>query len=424
MDEQDDRSYAPWSRDEVVLITGLLILTLAARLFLSGAGTLSGDMAYWMRWGHQLTSAPLDTFYARTGADYLPIYPYILLAITRVYDPVAHLFALAGLPFPHDTLYKLPAILADTLTVWLLYRAVRRWKGIPTAGIVAYAYAVNPAIIADSARWGQVDSVPACLMLAALLYFLDQRPVVSGILLALSVLTKPTALVLVPVMAIFWLRRRLLGPLLVLGAASLVTSLLVIWPFIPAGLNVTQFILQRFLVTTSTWSYATMNAFNFWALQQHNLLRVPDTHIWLGLPEHTWGWLFMAAFETIACILAMAPPARRPLVQARLLLPVGSVVVCAFFVVLTRIHERHLLPTLPLLALTSAIAPEFWPLYIWFSVAYLLNLHFSAPGIFALHEPFLGPNEVSLVSGANVGALLLLVALAALRTLHTMHANV
>ena len=147
---------------------------------------------------------------------------------------------------------------------------------------------------------------------------------------------------------------------------------------------------QRFLVTTSTWSYATMNAFNFWALHQNNVLKVPDSRLWMGLSEHTWGWRLMAAFEAIACGLLLLRCGDTLRERARLLLPPAVVVVYAFFMVLTRMHERHLLPALPLLALTCAIAPEFWPVYLWLSAAYLLNLHFSARGIFAMPEPLLG----------------------------------
>ena len=46
----DESARRRWQPDEVLLVAALLLLTLASRLFLSGAGTLPGDMDYWIRW--------------------------------------------------------------------------------------------------------------------------------------------------------------------------------------------------------------------------------------------------------------------------------------------------------------------------------------------------------------------------------------
>jgi len=99
------------------------------------------------------------------------------------------------------------------------------------------------------------------------------------------------------------------------------------------------------------------------------------------------------------------------------------VLVFAFFMLLTRIHERHLLPALSILALTCVIWPRFWPFYIWLSIAYLLNLHFVARQLFALHEPVLGRIEVPLVSAINLGALVGMIALLARTLTNTAHSR-
>ena len=258
---------------ERLMLGALLLLTLISRLILSSGGTLAGDMDYWLRWSQELTNGGLRSFYARSGADYLPIYPYILWALGKVYVPLQHLaLNTVGWTLPRDTLFKLPAIFADVATVQLIYMAGRRWTSPTVAGVAAVVYATNPAIIANSARWGQVDSIPAYLMLLSLFLLIEHRPLLCGFTLALSVLTKPTALVLLPLILIVLLRRRQFVGLARFGGAFSLTSLAVIWPFVPTGINVTAFVEQRFGVTTSTWSYATMKAFNFWALRQRNLL--------------------------------------------------------------------------------------------------------------------------------------------------------
>lgn len=406
---------------ERLLIGGLLLLTLVSRLFLSGAGTLPGDMNYWVRWSEQLTRGGLRSFYARSGADYLPIYPYILWLLGKLYTPLQHLAASgAGWTISRDTLYKLPAIFADVATVYLIYTAGRRWATPLAAGIAATVYATNPAIIANSARWGQVDSIPACLMLLALVLLIEERPILCGIALSLSVMTKPTALVLIPLIGVVLLRRRQLAGLAYLCVSFLLTSLAIVWPFVPTGIDVPQFVEQRFGVTTSTWSYATMNAFNLWALRQHNVMKVPDSQTWMGLTLHLWGWLFLGCLAIAVCVIAAIFMPDYPEGRARVILPAACLLTFGFFMLLTRIHERHLLPVLPLLALTCTVWPRFWPFYVWLSIAYLLNLHFAAPGIFALPEPLLGQAEVPIVSALNLAALIGMTALTAVTITHSV----
>ena len=408
---------------ERFLLGGLLLLTLVSRLILSGDGTLPGDMDYWIRWSQQLTSGGLRSFYAQSGADYLPIYPYILWVLGKIYIPLQHSAGVIGWTLTRDTLYKLPAIFADVATVHLIYVAGRRWATPSTAALAATIYATNPAIIANSARWGQVDSIPAYLMLLSLVLLIEERPVLCGLALCCSVLTKPTALVLVPLLVVVLLRRRQITQLAQLGATFLVTGLVIIWPFVPTGIDVVQFVEQRFGVTTGTWSFATMRAFNFWALRQRNLLQLPDSQVWLGLSLHTWGWVFLGSVAIIVCVLVGSHIPKDRQERARVILPAAGVLVFAFFMLLTRIHERHLLPALSILALTCVIWPRFWPFYIWLSTAYLLNLHFVARQLFALHEPVLGRIEVPLVSAINLGALVGMIALLARTLTNTAHSR-
>ena len=146
---------------------------------------------------------------------------------------------------------------------------------------------------------------------------------------------------------------------------------------------------------------------------------MPDSQTWLGLSLHLWGWLLLASVMIMVCVLVAVYIPEVPARRAQIILPAACVLVLAFFILLTRIHERHLLPVLPLLALTCAVWPRFWPLYIWLSAAYLLNLHFVNQQLFNMHEPILGKSEVPLVSALNLGALGGMIALLARTLAHT-----
>jgi Gpi18-like mannosyltransferase len=63
------------------------------------------------------------------------------------------------------------------------------------------SYAFNPAIIYDSAIWGQVDSVYTLFFMLALMLFVSGKQMFSGVFMALAILTKPQSFVLVPLFA-------------------------------------------------------------------------------------------------------------------------------------------------------------------------------------------------------------------------------
>jgi dolichyl-phosphate-mannose-protein mannosyltransferase len=293
-------------------ILGLLMLALVPRLLLSTGGTFGPDRDWFFNWSAAATSGSLRTFYARTSSDYLPGYIYVLWLLGHSYEPAQHLaHALGGGQFDKAAFFKLPAIIADAVTVVTLYLAGRRWSFPLQGTLAAIFYAVNPAVILTSARWGQVDSVAALFMVLAVLSLAEDRAVWCGVCLALSVLTKPTAIILIPLIALVYVRRAKPMALATLAGTFLFVSLAIIWPFKPDQLSLLEFLRERFGETTSMWPYATINGFNFWALFQHDLYQHDmilhsDALNWCGISLHTWGLLLVAGLAATVSLLAAA----------------------------------------------------------------------------------------------------------------------
>jgi Gpi18-like mannosyltransferase len=284
---------APAHWVDALVLLALLLLALIPRLRLSSGGTFNPDRDYWFQWSAAATSGSFASFYQRTAADYLPGYIYVLWLLGHAFDPVQRL-ALSALHWHVDetAFFKLPAILADAATVVVLYIAGRRWSTPLCAAIAAAVYALNPAPILTSARWGQVDGVAALPLLLALVFLIEERPVLCGALLATSAFIKPTAFVLAPLCALVFLRHRRLRDLALWGGAFVATSLILVWPFKPAFLSLQEFLHQRLSETTNMWPYATINAFNLWSLfqndlYQHDMIQRPDARTWLGISQHS-----------------------------------------------------------------------------------------------------------------------------------------
>ena len=96
-----------------VLIAGLVV-----RLVISGFGTLRLDQGTFIAWSFNLAENGFRNFYGG-WSDYLPGYLYVLWFLGKVRGII-----------PDVLLYKIPAILADIATGYLIYKIVKGKKGI------------------------------------------------------------------------------------------------------------------------------------------------------------------------------------------------------------------------------------------------------------------------------------------------------
>jgi hypothetical protein len=134
----------------------------------------------------------------------LAIAPESFVSATSALLPVAiHTeLILPYLPVPAAlVVLKLPLIGSDALVALLLYHAVRRSAG-PTAGtLAAAAWFLNPLVIWASSVHGEVDTLGALCVLAALLALERRLAFVAGILLGLGTFAKIYPVVLLPLAA-------------------------------------------------------------------------------------------------------------------------------------------------------------------------------------------------------------------------------
>lgn len=403
---------------EVCVLTMIALFACALRVYLAQGGTYGADVDDWLMWSHALTHGHPTTFYARTNADYLPLYPTILWGLGLVYEPIKRLMdVMIGVHVDPlvflVTFYKMPAILADTATSVVIYAVGRRWATRRHATIAAMIYALNPALIVNSARWGQVDSIAALFLLLALVALVADRPIWCGGMLALSIMTKPTAIVLLPIVVVAYLVHKRVWRLLVAMTTLAATSAIIAWPYAPNVLSLPAFLIQRLTATAGRWPVATKNAANLWALIDHTVRRqslIPqsDAVRWLGLSQHLWGYVLLAGVVAVVTgTLAYAGLGRTTQDRARTLVPTAVALTLAFFVLLTRMHERHMLPVLPVIALACLLLPRYWPVYAVLSVDYVINLYVVYPCVVYFPMPNLGPLQIQFValSLLNIGAL-------------------
>lgn len=379
------------------VLLAILSAALATRVVL---GALTDghamDVNTFSAWAGHAADGLLSFYSPGYFADYPPGYIYVLWIVGKLRMAFGLDYGSPGFLL----LLKTPAIIADLATVWILYRLARRhWSG-PAAAAVAALYAFNPAVILDSAVWGQVDSVLTLFVLLGIL-LLERYPAASAASLALALLVKPQALIFAPV-PLLWFGWRLIRRrpetfrnALVFIAAGEYVFLAGVLPFVIQ--HGPWWIVEKYGGTMASYPFASFNAYNLFALAGAN--GVETSVQLLGVPLSTWGIILLGLTVVFAAVVAFR--AIGTALNAYLALFLSASV----FVLSTKMHERYLFPAM-VLALALYILSRDWralAVFAGFSVTQYLNME----QVLALskHDIYLVPPTDGLllaVSAANV----------------------
>ncbi|MEK7526060.1 MAG: glycosyltransferase family 39 protein [Patescibacteria group bacterium] len=338
-------------------IVSLLLLGLALRLLLASFGTLFLDQNTFIAWSDRLVNIGFGNFYD-AWSDYLPGYLYVLWVLAKI----KHL-----IPIDPIVLYKLPAVLADILTGFFIFKIVKQKKGSKWAIVVSSLYTFNPAIFANSSLWGQVDSLTALFSVMAI-YFTSTNWLLSAIFLALGALVKPQAGFVAIVILFIMLKNKWkawkITTYILVAAGTFVSGFL---PF-AAGRNILSFILERLAATANQYPYTSINAFNFWGVV--GFWR-PDN---AGVVSLQLIGILLAVWVSVLPVLILIVKKKD---EQGFVYRLLAILLLSSFVFLTRMHERHLMPALAPLAVSVAFIPSLIIPYIGLSVIYLANLRFA-----------------------------------------------
>lgn len=321
-------------------VTLLLVAALLLRVALAAATRgYEADIGTFSAWAAHAADG-LTSFYSPGFfADYPPGYIYLLwlvgklrLVLTIDFDSPAFL-----------VLLKLPAILADIATAGLFFYLGRSCWNARTALTWAALYAFNPAVILDSAVWGQVDSVLTFPILLGVI-LLKNNPAWSGAAFAVALLIKPQALIFAP-LPLLWFGLRLLrreryslADLLMFGGTGTALFCLAILPF--AVNESPLWIISKYGSTLASYPYATLNAFNLFALTGGNLVDVGQ-RLFL-LPYSAWGNIFIVLIVLFTTLVMLRSRKPSNLWYVPLFLS------ASVFILAAKMHERYLFPALAL----------------------------------------------------------------------------
>jgi hypothetical protein len=299
----------------------------------------------------------------------LLLYPFWLLG--RFYQAfLSPLFGRTRLSDPDMLRFmlRLPGFIADLVTGALIFRVLRLRGSISFNSVLfaTGAYVLNPALIFDSAYWGQTAAIHALFMLLSVILIERNACGWAGAMLATAILTKPQALAIAPLILILSVRQRNLLRFSVGGVAA---ALLITTPFIITG--TIGGVVQEYLRTTEFDPFISVNAHNLWWFLTGGQGWLRDTES-VGLISFRTAGLLTFAGTTLLS-LAVVWRDRRMLFRA------AAYQSLAFFMLNTQIHENHLLPMFAPLVIAVALDGKGWLIYCAFALTAVANM--------ALHDP-------------------------------------
>ena len=359
-----------WPSNKLILSL-VWIVALAIRLYGATTKAQPYDIGTFEAWSRSIWSSGPRAFFGSVWSDYMPL-PILTFA------PISLLANLVHAPF--GLVFKLVHLTVELILIGLLPSSLVLPK------LLLF---LSPALIGDTAFWGQVDTIPALLALLALsrLTLAPAKAYLPPLLFGLSVAYKPIMILIAPILWIVDIKRGHKWRF------PLISTLVFLSTGIPTGgLQFAEHLFSRALAQSGTYPFLTINAFNFWSLIP-SYTWVADTTSILSLSGKTLGLILFAGLS-----LVTLANWRRQHFNPRFAYRVAATILIIFYTFTTRMHERHLLFGLPFLALASFY--ESWLLVPFLILTATFTLNLWGAFVWVVHNqtwPF-SLSQISLIS--------------------------
>ncbi len=347
----------------LLVVLGVTLRVILARMDFS----FIIDVNTFKSWSRMLISSPLSEFYTGDAfADYPPGYLYVLWLLAQT----GKLLGLSIESLDYTVLIMMPAIICDiALSAFIYLVAIKRFSH-SSAFLVAVAFLFNPAILINSSVWGQVDIIYTGISLMSLYCLYKKKYTPAFLLFALNITVKPQVLILSPIYlyCIFRiLKDRVMsfGGLVRLGLSCIALIFLIFLPF-THNFDFMP-ILSQYVSTLTQYPFATLNAYNFYALFGANG-KVLD-EIFVVMPYSFFGTLSLILI-TAASFYVLSKQKK-----STNFFYVGAFLSVMTFIFSVKMHERYIYPALAFLLMAYLLKPNkhMLILFIGFSVTLFLN---------------------------------------------------
>lgn len=323
-------------KKEKILLLIILLLSLMLRYLLAFYNKgLEIDMNCFRSWANVAANNGLSNFYtSNMFVDYPPGYIYILYFIGKIQ-------LIFGFPLDStfmNILLKSPAIFADIISSYMIYSIAKKKFKNATALVLCLIYAMNPAIIFNSAVWGQVDSFFTLFIILMLFNITKGNLITASLTFTLATLIKPQAFIFTPILIFAFYERKDVKLLIKSSIYSLVFLVILILPF---SLKQNIFwIVEKYAKTLSSYPYSSVNAFNLYSFLDANWTSINNKLLFI--PYKIYGTIFILAIVAFSTYVFLKSKYKFKLYY------IAFFIISSVFILTTKMHERYMFPAVSL----------------------------------------------------------------------------
>ncbi len=366
-----------------------LVLALIIRLLLFPWGYHDDVITnYW--WGKFALDFNLRGYYdwLNFGGYYKPDQPmlYILFyrTVRQIYLIIYEFFWFLNTNIPlfpskfmqwyfehgNQVLQKIPIILFDIILIYLVYVIVLHLFNKKTAQTSALLFSLYPPLIYHSAIWGSNDSMLNTLGLLAIYLYYKKRPLIASILFLTCLFFKSSLIIFVPIiMVIYFANRHSVTTIFQIVLIGLILTYFTASPFAPSNPIVWTFNLYINKILPGGMQQLTSNAMNIWGLIYGSAPINDNLIIFSYITART---ISIIIFTLLTVVIVYKYSKAVNIINTCAAL---SLVALSSFMLLTRMHERYLFPSLIPLYIYTLQHKNTKLIFYILSATHLLNIY-------------------------------------------------
>lgn len=308
------------------------------------------DMNCFLGWSNMTHEYGLSGFYeSGLFADYPPGYMYVLWILGGIQKA----FNLDWFGTDMLLLMKLPAIICDIITAYILFNFAKDKIGKNSGALISLFLLLSPVIIVVSCAWAQIDSVFTLALLLTCLLMYNKKTVAASGVWMLALLIKPQALLIAPIIAIILItevidkhtRRSALKDI-----ALCIPVMLAVYTAISLPMKGSQsffYVFKNMLTTTSQYDFASVNAFNLFAMFGGNYIESAKSFLFANYK--VFGWIFIL----LTTLVSAATYSK--LRDRKYIFIISGGYLASVFMLAHSMHERYIYPAIILLLFAAVM---------------------------------------------------------------------
>ncbi|OGH38455.1 MAG: hypothetical protein A2905_01455 [Candidatus Levybacteria bacterium RIFCSPLOWO2_01_FULL_36_10] len=317
---------------------------------------------------------------------------------------------------------RIPSIIADIIITFLIYMFVKKRKTEKTALLASGFFLFNPAVIYNSAFWGQMDAINNLFFYLSLFLICRRKYQLSIYFFLLSLYTKLSLIFVAPIFFLIVLFA-VKSKRIILLKSTFISFLILYVATLPISLNPIDWFTNYVIKNSSgVMDNITAFAFNFWWFIFKPMIKIGEPKIafdfsqiqltgsplssekLLGLSFNMWALLIFLI--VLLPLLRKIFILKEKIIQSENLFLFFSTLTLIGFLFLPRMHERYIYPVFPLLATSIGFGTnKIIIIYILLSLMNMINLYLVwHPMLPPLVPYFLMSNQTFqwIISGATL----------------------